>query len=227
MSYLTVRNINGNNYFYLQESFRDNGRVRTRTLRYVGKASGMLNKNDVDEISRNRYGKRFSDLTLQEQDKIEKLLGITNISDEDKQEHEPTTGVHIVSSEGMKKGYYKIIKKVAPGFEITVRSGLNSKTGAQEIAKKLNSEQKTYCKANRIDRFSKKYDEQLIIDEEEPNSDNLAKAVFDNYKLLHGSNNKFDEQEFSDEVHELLDKYKIRYTDFESSYNDYADMQSH
>lgn len=36
MAYLAIKKVNGQHYAYVQESYRDGGQVRTRTVEYLG-----------------------------------------------------------------------------------------------------------------------------------------------------------------------------------------------
>ena len=52
MAYVRRKRIKGNDYYYLVKSFRVNGKVKTRVLRYLGKTP------DVPEELRHLLGKR-------------------------------------------------------------------------------------------------------------------------------------------------------------------------
>ena len=51
MSYLAVKRVKGRYYAYRQESYREGGKVRTRTVEYLGAVDGALaNKIKAGEI---------------------------------------------------------------------------------------------------------------------------------------------------------------------------------
>lgn len=48
---------------------------------------------------------------------------------------------YVVSSIGMKKGYWKIENMKSPGFSVTTLSGIRSKAAAEHIARDLNKQE--------------------------------------------------------------------------------------
>ena len=61
MAFIVKKKINGNEYFYLNQNKRENGKVKTKTLAYLGKkrkeaekkAKEILNKLEKENVNKN------------------------------------------------------------------------------------------------------------------------------------------------------------------------------
>ena len=98
MSYVVKRMIKGNPYLYEQESFRENGKVRTRTLRYLGKGSKIVDKWQAGK----EFG--FTGSTLVDFVAFTEKSGQTNKSNTTTTKHIKSKNNYLVFTQGGLKG---------------------------------------------------------------------------------------------------------------------------
>ncbi len=80
MAYIVRKKINGGEYYYLRESYRENGKIKSKNLAYLGKSKEEADRKAFEFIN---MEKKKSEIMVQEKKSVEVKKEITKEADKD------------------------------------------------------------------------------------------------------------------------------------------------